>query len=329
MLSRARYLMGTVLSVTVPAATGDEPIDAAFAEVARLEGILSNWRRTSEISRLNRSAARGPVRCSDDLFMAVAAAIRWAEETAGAFDPTVEPLVRALGLRRPEDRIPEEADGPAAEPGPHDLPSGRDGGWRSGPAGPGPVGYRLVRIDPAGRTVRYSRPGTGIDLGGIGKGIALDAAAGVLKRRGVASALLDFGGQLLAYGPGPDGDGWSVGIADPIDRRASVGSLRLRDASVATSGSRERAAPGRSGSVGHILDPRLGRAARFSGTVSVVARKATDADALSTALFVMGPEEGLGWAEERGTAALYLWRDEAGALERRMTQEFERLSADD
>ena len=97
--ARARFLMGTRLSIETDDPAPEDALDEAFGEVSRLETILSNWRATSEISRLNREAARGPVACSPDLFDAIAAALRWAEATGGTFDPTVEPLVVALGLR--------------------------------------------------------------------------------------------------------------------------------------------------------------------------------------------------------------------------------------
>ena len=105
--ARARFLMGTRLSIEADGPAPSEAFEAAFGEVARLEGILSNWTRTSEVSRLNGGAARAPVRCSTDLFGAVEAALLWAEETQGAFDPTVEPLVRALGLRGDDGRLPD------------------------------------------------------------------------------------------------------------------------------------------------------------------------------------------------------------------------------
>jgi thiamine biosynthesis lipoprotein len=292
--------MGTRLTIEIAGPAPEAAFEAAFGEVGRLEEVMSNWRESSEVSRLNRDAAAGWVRCSPDLFAAVDAALRFAGETGGAFDPTVEPLVRRLGIRDPEGLPPGASPSPGAPEA-------------------GPVGWRHVRLDRAARAARFDDAGVGIDLGGIGKGIALDAAARVLKERGVTKALLDFGGQLLAIGSSPGGRGWSVGIADPLDRGRPVAVVPLRSGSLSTSGNGERG-PGRPG---HILDPARGAPARFEGTVTVLAADATAADALSTALYVMGPEAGARWAEQHAVEAVFLWRGADRTLSRRATNWFE------
>ncbi|MGH9797731.1 MAG: FAD:protein FMN transferase, partial [Candidatus Polarisedimenticolia bacterium] len=298
--TRARYLMGTMLRVTVNGPAEERTFEAAFDEVARLESVLSNWDDDSEVSRLNRAAAATPFRCSPDLYAALEDALRWAAATGGTFDPTVEPLVAALGLRDPEDRSPSVTT------------AVRTAGT------PGPVGWDGVRLDRAGRTASFRTAGMGIDFGGIGKGIALDAAALRLRERGVRSALLDFGGQVLAIGAPAGRPGWETGVADPVQRDRPVLGIRLRDLSAATSGNSERG--GRSG---HLLDPRRGAPAPFGGTVTVVAADGTSADALSTALFVMGPADGMRFARDRGIAAAFLWRDCDSRLRTRTTSEFE------
>ncbi|OLC54954.1 MAG: hypothetical protein AUH92_03170 [Acidobacteria bacterium 13_1_40CM_4_69_4] len=304
--ARARFLMGTRLSIEIDGPVPSRAFEDAFDEVARLEEILSNWRATSELSRLNARAARSEVHCSPDLYRAISVSLEWAEKTGGAFDPTVEPLVRALGLRPDEER-PVHGEDPVAA---------------TGPTGRLPIGRRHVRLIPSLRSVRFDADGVGIDLGGIGKGIALDAAARILAREGVRSALLDFGGQLLAIGRPPGADGWPVGIADPGDRDAPVAAFRVADASLATSGNGERAVTGPDGPIGHILDPGSQRPATFGGTTTVVSVEATSADALSTALFVMGPERGLSWAEGRDIPVLYLWRGPDGVLRHGETRAF-------
>jgi thiamine biosynthesis lipoprotein len=299
LVERARFVMGTRLVVQARGEDAERAIERAFAEVDRLDAVLSNWRADSEVTRLNAAAAGGPFRCSPDLFAAATVALDWAERTGGTFDPTVEPLVRALGLRGDEGRLPGVPPEPEA-------------------AGPGPVGWRLVEVDRSRRTLRYRRPGMGLDFGGIGKGIALDAAAAVLRRAGVTAALLDFGGQALVFGTGPDEGGWRLGLADPVERDRVAGSVLLRAGSLAVSGNSERSRTTASGEkVPHLLDPATGRPASFDGTVSVIAPDATSADALSKAFFVMGPERGLAWATSRGLDVLYLRRDGDGLLRRR------------
>ena len=298
-IERARFLMGTRLVIEATGPGAEAAIGRAFAEVERLDRVLSNWRDDSEIAVLNRSAAAGPVTCSPDLFSAVAASLAWAEKTGGAFDPTVEPLVRRLGLRGEEGRLPGAVAPPTAGPGPD------------------AIGWRLVDIDPSLRRVRFLAAGVGLDFGGIGKGIALDAAAAVLRKAGVGAARLDFGGQVLVFGGGPDDGGWRIGLSDPRERDRIVGSFVLRDGSIAVSGNAERPAGGPDGARSHLLDPRLGAPARFDGSVTIVGRDATSADALSTGLFVMGPEVGLAYAAAHGLDVLYLRRDGDGALVRR------------
>jgi thiamine biosynthesis lipoprotein len=302
--ARARYLMGTRLVIEAEGG-GDAAIEAAFREVARLEQVLSNWRADSEVSRLNAAAGRGAVDCSPDLFAAVGAALGWAERTRGAFDPTVEPLVRRLGLRDPAERLPGvEAPEDAA---------GGDGDRA-------PVGWRLVRLGP-GRDVRFTGPGVGLDFGGIGKGIALDAAARVLVQHGALTARLDFGGQVLFAGR-PPLDGWRLDLSDPSERHRAIEVVTVRGGSVSTSGNQERSVAGPAGPLGHLLDPRTGRPAPFAGSVTVRAEDATSADALSTALFVMGPERGIPWAAREGIDVLYLSRDGHGGLVRQGTGAF-------
>ena len=305
--ARARYLMGTRLVIECPGEVAPQVFEAAFEEVGRLESILSNWLESSELSRLNREGIRAPFPVSADLMHAVEVSLRWAERTEGAFDPTVESLMRRYGLR--------DGDALAGNPAPA-------GGDRTGTASagvgsrpPAAVGWRHVVVDSEERAIHFTKEGIGIDLGGIGKGIALDEAAKVLAARGVAGGLLDFGGQVLAMGEAGAEAGWLIGIADPVQRERIVAKVTLRAGSLATSGNAERAMIGKEGIVGHILDPRSGAPARFTGSVSVLAADGTTADALSTALFVMGPARGFEWAESRGIAALYLWRDVEGGLE--------------
>jgi len=314
-LARSRFLMGTRLSIEVTAAEPDAAIEAAFGEVQRLDGVLSNWRSDSELARLNRDAGREDVRCSVDLFDAVQAAVDWARRTDGAFDPTIDPLARWFGLRGPEGQMPGPEDAlSAASPPPPDAQD-REAAVRL-------VDWHRVRLQRRTRTIRFDRPGMSLDLGGIGKGQALDAALQVLQARGVRNALLDFGGQLLAYGDGPDDGGFRVGVSPPDGRDRAAVVLRLRNASLSTSGNSERGAPAERGGGGHLLVPATGAPAGYPGSVTVMARSGADADALSTALFVMGPERGLAWAGSHDVDVLYLERDPTGHLTRRGTGAF-------
>src|SRR5262249_6623367 len=141
---RARFLMGTRLSIETDGPVEAAVLEGAFDEVARLEGILSNWRESSELTRLNRTAAGGPVRCSPDLYAAVRAWLRWAAKSGGAFDPTIEPLTVRLGLRPAPFRLPE--------PGGAAAPGGAERAGSPPPSGPPVVGWRHVHLSRARRT---------------------------------------------------------------------------------------------------------------------------------------------------------------------------------
>ncbi len=292
-ISRTRIRMGTLCTATVEAADSVRAIAAivaAFDEIARLERVMSSWRGDSELSRFNATAATAPFACSPDLFAALDSSRAFASLTAGAFDPTIEAFNRAWDARG-AGRVPSERELTAARVR---------------------VGWRNVVLDRAARTARFAVEGTGVDLGGVGKGLALDRAAEVLRAAGVGRALLNFGGEIQALGS------WEVLLADPRDRVRPLLSLDLAGGALSTSSQSERGVDVKGRHYGHILDPRTGRPVAWAGSVSVAAASGTRADALSTALLVMGrerarafaadhPEIGVLWCEENGEQ-VNVWR---------------------
>jgi thiamine biosynthesis lipoprotein len=176
-----------------------------------------------------------------------------------------------------------------------------------------------LRLDTAAGTAARLREDVWLDAGAFGKGLALWRARDRLREAGVESALLDFGGQLVGWGPGPDGEGhWSVGVAHPLDRHESVASVRLRDTSASTTSGSERFVRLDGEDLSHVLDPRTGRPAPAWGSVTVVHPDPMVADILSTALFVMGPGEGEAWARRHEVAVLFL-RIDGGEVRRTAT----------
>jgi thiamine biosynthesis lipoprotein len=280
-LRRARPSMGTILSITVagvPDAAAEAAVEAAFAEVDRLESILSDWRETSEVSRLNRAVGGEARAASPELLEVLQASLRWSERTGGAFDASVGPLTH-LWRRAAEAEL-----WPSAE----EIEAARTR-----------VGYRGIGIDAPRGLVRLSKAGAELDFGGIGKGYALDRAAAVLEKAGVHSALLDFGGQLLALDGPPGENAWTAGLRDPSRPAAVCATIGLVRASISTSADYERGISIDGKRASHILDPRTGKPVEGLLGASVVCPSATDADALSTALFVMGPEVGRRFSEEQ------------------------------
>lgn len=285
---RARWLMGTLWTFTATAAPSDSAatgraLDAALDSVAALERALSNWSPTSELSRLNAAGTRDTV--SQALAAALDSARALAAETGGAFDPTVEPLTVAWDLRG-AGRVPE----------PGVLASAR-----------ARVGYARVTIAHRGpdATAAVDLGGTAIDLGGIGKGYALDHAAALLAARGVRGFVLDAGGQRLSDG---NGAAW---VAHPLDRDRPAVRVRAPRGSLATSVQRERELVVRGRRVGHVLDPRTGEPTPTMASVTVAAPSGTRADALSTALLVLGRDAARAWAAAHPSIGV-LWIEPRG-----------------
>lgn len=287
-VERETYLMGTVLRATVVAAdreAGIAALEAGFSEVRRLDGVLSSWRPESELGRLNGSPVEEPVRVSVELWALLAEARGWSEPTGGAFDPAVGALVDAWGLR-----------GAGRRPTGAELEAARAATGRGGFA-----------YDDTARTIERLSSEAWLDSGGFGKGAALRSMAAVLRSRGIASASLDFGGQVLVYGTPPGVAGrWEVAVAHPERRAEAVARLALTEGSVSTSAQSERFVEVGGARYGHVFDPRTGAPVPAWGSVTVVAPDAVEADVLSTALLVMGPEAARRWSRSAEVGVLVL-----------------------
>ena len=280
--------MGTTLRAEV---TGDRSvataaIQQAFDTVAALELVLSTWREDSEIAALNRARPGEAVPLSRELAGMLAEVESWWRRTGGAFDPAIGPLVDAWDLR-----------GKGRVPGGPSLAQARSA---SG------LEQFVFQHGDAGTIARRRTPGGWLDTGGFGKGAALRAAAAKLRVAGIASAALNFGGQVAFLGAGPERGSWLVPVAHPADRGRPVVALRVAHASVSTSAQSERYVSVNGIRYGHILDPRTGRPVTPWGSVTVVNPDPLAADVLSTALFVLGPEAGSAFARQHGIAALFL-----------------------
>jgi FAD:protein FMN transferase len=274
-VEREAWAMGTRVRLVVEARERPGAAlasEAALAEIERVERLLSTWDGTSELGRLNAAPVGEPVRLSGELADLLHEAASWAERTGRAFDPTIGPLIDAWDVRG-GGRVPTQAELSAA------LAA---------------VGATALALEE-GRAARGSAAAW-IDSGAFGKGAALRSVARLPEAADAERLLVDLGGQLWAAAP--PGAPWLVDVAHPRERTQPVARLSVRGVSVATSGASERP--------GHLLDPRSGRPAPDWGSVTVVSADALAADALSTALYVMGPEDGLAWARANGVAALFL-----------------------
>lgn len=287
-VEREARVMGTRLRIRVAADSREEGFRAAGGALAAVEAAedrWSSWREDTELARLNDAEPGVPVSLSSRMLSELSVLETWGARTGGAFDPAVGALVEAWDLR-----------GDGREPTPGELRTALEA-----------TGLRHFRMDGGEGAATRLREDAWIDAGAFGKGLALGRARDRLRGDGMGSALLDFGGQLVAWGPGPeDGSCWRVGVADPRERHEPVARLRLCDTSAATTSGSERFVVVEGRERAHVLDPRSGRPAPAWGSVTVVHPDPMTADILSTALFVMGPEAGLRWARDRGIAALFL-----------------------
>lgn len=245
-------------------------VEAAFDEVDRIDRLMSNYKRDSALSIINREAAGHPVIVEPELFDFITVAMRYGHESDGAFDITVGPLMKAWGFFRGEGRVPAAAELEAARR--H-------------------VGLQHVMLNPAARTIAFDDPGVELDLGGIAKGYAVDRAGAVLKRRGVASALISAGGSTI-YGLGapPDRDAWDVTVRDPLHAGRVALTVHLRDRALSIAGTSEKAFEVDGVTYSHIMDPRTGRPVQGVLSAAILASTGTGGDALDDALFVLGPE---------------------------------------
>ena len=245
-------------------AAGEQALD----EILRLEQQLSLYRSDSDIHDLNARAAYGPIPVDPRLFRLLERAKRLSEETGGAFDITVAPLMRAWGFMGASGRMAD----------PEEVAAARE-----------LVGMDRVVLDEETFMVRFLREGVTLDLGAIGKGYAIEQAGEILRDLEVGGALLHGGtSSILAVGGQPDGTPWQVAVQHPVDSEQHLAVVSLQDAALSVSAAHGKSFTQDDVRYGHVLDPRTGQPVRNALLAAVVCESATDGDALSTALLVLG-----------------------------------------
>lgn len=304
--------MGTTFKLTFycdDEATASQAGKLAFARIGEIDSILSDYKSDSELSRLNR-AAGGPAQpVSEDFFAVLARAREMHACTDGAFDISVGPAVRLWRRSRRSKRLPTLAARQEAL---------------------AKMGFNKVRLDHQAKTVALTQPGMLLDAGGIAKGWACDEALKILRQHGITRALVDGGGGVSVGEPPPGKSGWQIAIAAP--GRVPGQPLRLETTlllakqAVATSGDAERSVEIDGKRYSHIVDPQTGLGLTRRIQASVVDPDGATADALATALCVLGPEKGLAFIESRPySAALILQMDEKGQILRYPSRRWPRL----
>ncbi len=300
-VSETRRLMGVPWTITLYAASpqaGRDAAAAAFAEVGRLEGILSDYDAATELSRLSAAAPMtSPVPVSDDLWQVLDRAVAIRDATGGAFDPTVGPLTTLWRQSRRSRELPL----------PEKLAAARAA-----------VGPAALELDRGGRGARLTRPGMRLDLGGIGMGYAVDRALDLLRTSGITAAMIEASGDIGVSGPPPGTAGWRIDVAPLDPAMPARETLVLVNAAVTTSGDARQAVEIDGTRYSHIVDPRTGVGVVGPAAVTVVAADCTTADALATAASVLGPEEGSrAVAGQPGAAARFIWMEDGQLRETR------------
>lgn len=287
--------MGTLWRVTLyapDAPSASNAVRAAFARVAALEEVMSDYDPDSELERLRKSPVGQPVKVSDDLFDILRRAQEVSRQTDGGFDVTIGPEVQLWRRARRRRALPDPAVLEAARQA---------------------VGYENLRLDAEARTVTLLTNDMRLDLGGIGKGYAADEALRVLRERGLPRALVAASGDLAIGDPPPGKRGWRVGIGLP-DRPADelAGLLLLRNAGVSTSGDTWQFLEIDGIRYSHLVDPRTGIGLTNRLQATVVADCATRSDPLATSVCVLGPRAGLEMIRADPTVAVCLVLPTAG-----------------
>jgi thiamine biosynthesis lipoprotein len=265
-------IMGTRIVVELwseDRAEGEKAVQAVLAEMRRIDEAMSTYKETSEVSRVNAEAAQHPVPISQELFDLLTTSLEYSRITGGAFDITYASVGYLYDYR---ERVrPDEKQIEAALPG---------------------INYRHLILDPKARTVKFAREGVRIDLGGIGKGHAVDRGIAVLQARGIEHALVTAGGDSRIIGD-RFGNPWVVGIRHPDRKDEVIARIPLEDAAISTSGDYERYFDENGVRYHHILDPKTGQSARKVRSATIIASTATRTDGLSKTAFVLGPEKAI------------------------------------
>ncbi len=268
--------MACEFEVQLGAARNDDSMHYVFEAldlVESLESQMTIYRDDSEVVHINNTAAAGPVPVESRLFGLIEQAKQLHRDTEGALDITSGPLSAAWGFSRREGRVPSDEQ----------IEASRER-----------VGMQYVELDPPQQTIAFQRPNVEINFNSLGKGYALDRMAELLAAHGVDDILLQGGkSSVLARGgqPGSEEPGWRVGVRHPLRSNERIAELVLHNQALSTSGAGTQFFIRRGRRYGHILDPRTGRPAEGLYSATVIAPTATEAEGLSTAFYVMGPQQ--------------------------------------
>lgn len=291
-VKETRILMDTFCEISCYGDSKDKSIaaiDAAFKEMERIEHVFSKFDENSEVSKINRRSGSEKVKVNEEVFKLTEEAVYYSRVSEGAFDITVAPLMEIWGFVRKNKTMPGKETIENA------LKS---------------VGYKNIELDSEELSIKFLNKGAKVDFGGIAKGYAADRAKDVLVSKGIKNGLVNLGGNIFALGSAPGKKNWKIGVYDPGNKGKLLQSFELNDRAISTSGNYERFFEIEGKRYSHIINPITGEPCHGIISVTVVADSAEQADALSTAIFVMGEGKGLNLAKSiKGIKVLILKED--------------------
>jgi len=283
-----RLIMGTfahIVTVAADSSTAENCVEAAFEQLESVDNLMSDYKVDSELSRVNQRAYQSPVKVSEPLFEVLQQSLALSRETDGAFDITVGPLVDLFGSGEKSRAAPTEEQIAQARL---------------------KTGFQKLKLDEQNRTVKFAVEGMRLDLGGIAKGYAIDRAVEAMQKGGAIGGMVDVGGDIRCFGAPPRGKNkWLIGLQDPGETGEEIiGAqpllvLKLTNAAIATSGDYRRFTLIEGNKYSHIIDTRTGYSSEGLASVTIITKKAIDADALATAVSVMGAKKGLALIETK------------------------------
>ncbi|MEW5816332.1 MAG: FAD:protein FMN transferase [Spirochaetota bacterium] len=270
---KTEFLLGTTCTIKLYDRTTSAVFEKAFARIREIESEMSVTDERSELSAVNRAAGSAPVPVSEDTFFVCSKAYEYSLKSGGAFDISIGPIVTLWGIGTEHARVPV----------PDEIRQRLS-----------KVDYRKIVLNEKEGTLFLKEKGMGLDVGGIAKGFAADEVVKVLKADGINRGIIDLGGNIYAFGKKSPKQSWRIGIQEPGKERGSyIGIVEVENTSVVSSGNYERFFIKDGVRYHHILDPKTGYPVQNGLTdVTIISRSSIEADALSTAVFVLGIERG-------------------------------------
>jgi thiamine biosynthesis lipoprotein len=292
-VQKTETIMGTEVTITVTAPSadaGEAAIDAGMAELRRLDAMMSLYKDTSEITKVNLAAGKGPVKVSPEMIEVVEDAAEISRLSDGVFDITIGPLVVLWQMRLKEGKVPTDAEIAKIKP---------------------LVNYRNIEIDRKASTIFLKKSGMIMDFGGM-KGYTADRVADLFRKRGITNAIIAVAGDIWVLGHREDGSPWRIGVQHPREHDKTLAVLELSDKYISTSGDYERFVIREKKRYHHIIDPRTGKPSKGVISATLVGDRGAIIDPLSKVPFILGPEEGMKIVRKFGAEAIIV--DEQGKV---------------